>query len=227
MVRWEEIDTVLLDMDGTLLDLHFDNLFWNEYLPRKWGEMNGLDFEAASAQLLPRLRSREGTLSWYCLDYWSRELDMDIFALKAGIEELIRTRPGAEDFLAHVRSLGKFMALVTNAHQRLLQHKLALTGIAPHFDAIVSAHSFGLPKEEALFWTKLQSRFAFDPGRTLLIDDNAAVLRSAQAFGVRWLYTIARPDSRRPARAGTEFPALESFQSLLSPERAKHRSQAG
>ena len=27
MLAWDEIDTVLLDMDGTLLDLHFDNHF--------------------------------------------------------------------------------------------------------------------------------------------------------------------------------------------------------
>ncbi|MBI2992763.1 MAG: GMP/IMP nucleotidase [Gammaproteobacteria bacterium] len=227
MVRWEDIDTVLLDMDGTLLDLHFDNLFWNEYLPLKWGELHGLDFPAASAQLLPRFRSREGTLSWYCLDYWTRELGLDIFELKSGIEDLIRVRPGADEFLAYVQSLGKFIALVTNAHEKLLQHKLARTGIAGHFDAIVSAHSLGLSKEEAGFWPELQARFAFNPGRTLLIDDNAVVLRSARAFGIRWLLTIARPDSGRPPRESTEFPALDSFQPLMLPARAKQSSQAG
>ena len=25
MINWQQIDTVFLDMDGTLLDLHFDN----------------------------------------------------------------------------------------------------------------------------------------------------------------------------------------------------------
>ena len=25
-----EVDTILLDMDGTLLDLHYDNHFWME-----------------------------------------------------------------------------------------------------------------------------------------------------------------------------------------------------
>ena len=30
---WTSIDTVLLDMDGTLLDLRFDNWFWQEHVP--------------------------------------------------------------------------------------------------------------------------------------------------------------------------------------------------
>ncbi|HBT55971.1 MAG TPA: haloacid dehalogenase, partial [Pseudomonas sp.] len=33
MLNWNAIDTVLLDMDGTLLDLHFDNHFWLEHMP--------------------------------------------------------------------------------------------------------------------------------------------------------------------------------------------------
>ena len=36
---WRAIDTVLLDMDGTLLDLRFDNYFWLELVPRKYGAM--------------------------------------------------------------------------------------------------------------------------------------------------------------------------------------------
>jgi len=32
-INWSEIDTILLDMDGTLLDLNFDLHFWMEYLP--------------------------------------------------------------------------------------------------------------------------------------------------------------------------------------------------
>lgn len=35
MIAWKEIDTVLLDMDGTLLDLNFDNHFWKEFVPLK------------------------------------------------------------------------------------------------------------------------------------------------------------------------------------------------
>ena len=39
---WSDIDTVLLDMDGTLLDLHFDNHFWLEHLPQRYAELHGV-----------------------------------------------------------------------------------------------------------------------------------------------------------------------------------------
>jgi FMN phosphatase YigB (HAD superfamily) len=48
---WEAIDTVLLDMDGTLLDLRFDNYFWMEFLPERYAERHGLTPEQARAVL--------------------------------------------------------------------------------------------------------------------------------------------------------------------------------
>lgn len=32
-IAWQEVDTVLLDMDGTLTDLAFDNYFWQTLVP--------------------------------------------------------------------------------------------------------------------------------------------------------------------------------------------------
>ena len=48
MIDWNAIDTVLFDMDGTLLDLYYDNYFWHEYLPERWGAHNGMDSQSAS-----------------------------------------------------------------------------------------------------------------------------------------------------------------------------------
>lgn len=51
MLDWTAIDTVLLDMDGTLLDLHFDNFFWLEYLPLRYAEQHSLPLPVAKARL--------------------------------------------------------------------------------------------------------------------------------------------------------------------------------
>ena len=87
MIDWCEIDTVLLDMDGTLLDLRFDNWFWQEYIPEKYGALRGLTPEQAWKLLAPKFRAALGTLEWYCLDYWASELELDI--REAPVRELL------------------------------------------------------------------------------------------------------------------------------------------
>lgn len=41
-IDWQAVDTVLLDMDGTLLDLAFDNYFWQKLVPETYGEQQDL-----------------------------------------------------------------------------------------------------------------------------------------------------------------------------------------
>src|SRR5689334_12818088 len=113
---WSRIETVCLDMDGTVLDLHFDNLFWLEVLPRHWGALRGLDHAAALAELQPRFDARRGTLEWYCVDHWSEELQLDIPGLKREFQHEIRYLDGAAAFLDLLRSLGRRVLLTTNAH---------------------------------------------------------------------------------------------------------------
>jgi putative hydrolase of the HAD superfamily len=215
MIAWENIETVLLDMDGTLLDLYFDNYFWQEYLPDKWGEINGLDPGTARNTLMPRFTSRVGTLSWYCIDFWSDELQLDIMALKSEIDHLINYRPHAREFLAGLGRTGKQLVLVTNAHRKLLELKIQRTGIDRYFSNIFCAHDFGAPKEELDFWLQLGAAISFNPASTLLIDDNIAVLRKAREYGIGYLLTIAQPDSRSAARDTGEFQVITSFRELL------------
>ena len=215
MIDWKEIDTVLLDMDGTLLDLYFDNYFWQEYLPVHWGQLHGLDTETAKLELIPRFKSKEGTLSWYCLDFWSDELNIDIRKLKTDIEHLIRIRPTAQEFLVTLVDMGKKPIMVTNAHEDLISMKLQKTGIGKYFQAVVSSHTLGFPKEEDAFWQKLNKGFNFNPDRSLLIDDNLAVLRAARNYGIAKLFSIARPDSQGPVRETEEFIAIDDFMMML------------
>jgi HAD superfamily hydrolase (TIGR01509 family) len=198
---WSRIDTVCLDMDGTVLDLHFDNLFWLEVLPRHWGEARGLDVATARAALQPVFDSRRGTLDWYCVDHWSEELGLDVPALKAALREQIRYLDGAPEFLDVLRGLGKRMLLTTNAHPISLAIKNAQTGLGAHFDELVSSHEFGVPKESAQFWQELAVAHAVDVRRTLFVDDSAAVLHAALQAGVGWLYQVLQPDSTRAPHA--------------------------
>ncbi|MGD8379123.1 MAG: GMP/IMP nucleotidase [Gammaproteobacteria bacterium] len=212
---WDAIDTVLLDMDGTLLDLRFDNHFWLEHVPARWGARQGLDVSEAKAVLYERMRRVQGTLDWYCLDYWTRELGLDVAALKHEVADLIRPLPDARPFLAELRASGRRILLVTNAHRAALRLKLARTGIAEFFDGLISSHDLGAPKEDARFWRRLRSLEPFEPDRTLMVDDSLSVLRAARACGVAHIRAVRRPDSGRPARDTGDFEALESLADLL------------
>ena len=51
MLNWSKIDTVLLDMDGTLLDLHYDSHFWLNVIPQQHALAKNISFEAAQADI--------------------------------------------------------------------------------------------------------------------------------------------------------------------------------
>jgi GMP/IMP 5'-nucleotidase len=215
MPDWTHLDTVLLDMDGTLLDLHYDNHFWLEHVPRRYAERHGLTLEAARDALRARYRRVEGTLDWYCVDYWTRELELDIALLKEEVEHLIGVHPHVLDFLDVVRARGKRLVLVTNAHGKSLDIKFRRTRLNGHFDRVVCAHDLGLPKEHPGFWEKMQAVEPFRRETALLIDDSLPVLRSAQNYGIAQLLAVRNPDSQGPEKDVGEFAAIRSFRELL------------
>ncbi len=215
MMNWQNIDTVLLDMDGTLLDLNFDNHFWKEFVPLKYAHLHGLSIFEAKQRLVPLFKSMEGKLEWYCLDYWSKALELDIMGLKAELAELIAVLPHVIEFLDKLRQSTKRILLVTNAHPDSLALKMEKTCLVPFFDAILTAHDLGVPKENTEFWERLQQRQTFINQSTLLVDDNLAVLSSAQHFGIQHLISISKPDTRLATRTITDFPAIEDFRELM------------
>ena len=215
VVDWSQIDTVFVDMDGTLLDLAFDNVFWLEIVPARFAAARGLSAEEARREVISRFDSAAGTLAWYCLDHWSRSLGLDLRTLKHDHRERIRFLPGAREFLVAVRARGKRLKLVTNAHRDTLAVKARQTGVDQLVDGVVCSHDLRAPKESQDFWNELQRREPFDKERTLLIEDSLAVLTAAAAYGLKHTCAIRRPDSRLPARAVAAFPAVDGVAELV------------
>jgi len=215
MIDWKTIDTVLLDMDGTLLDLHFDYYFWFQHLPLRYAQAHQVDEEQARDYLMQKIKQYEGTLQWYCLDHWSEMINMDVPALKREVQHKIKIRPHAEEFLLRLKALGKKLVLITNSHPAGMHLKLDVTQIDQHLDLVISSHEFQAPKEEQYFWQQLIEREHFDKHRTLFIDDTPRILRSAQTFGIEHLVCITLPDSQRPAHAPEEFLGIEHFDEIM------------
>lgn len=212
---WHDIDTVLLDMDGTILDLHFDNYFWLTYLPEIYAETRQVSFDEAKKTLTCQFDAIRGTLNWYCLDYWSETLDIDIVALKKTIGNKVAFRPQALEFLQFLTEQRKQVYLVTNAHQKSLEIKMLNNNFHEFFDELISSHEFGAPKEEQSFWIQLQQRIDFNKGRALFIDDSVTILQSAKHFGIEHVMGIAQPDTHLPARSMEPFYAIKQFKDIM------------
>ena len=216
MVSWDEIDTVLLDMDGTLIDLNFDNTLWNEYIPRHYAAAQGIAPWQASDLLYGKTMKNQTKIDYYSVDFWKQRTRLDIDRLHHDLAYLIRYRPRAEAFIQYLRAKRRRAVIATNAHPNSLCSKDTMTGLVCQVDACYSAHQFGDAKEDLGFWGKLFDSELSDPERTLLVDDNEEVLDTAAKFGVRHVLTIAQPDLCKPPRSGARYPIINDFKDLMS-----------
>jgi putative hydrolase of the HAD superfamily len=218
LLNWQQIHSVFLDMDGTLLDLHFDNHFWREHLPAAYAQQHDLSLTDAKLYLHQRFISAQGTLSWYCVDYWTQQLNVDIAALKAELAHLIALHPHVIEFLTELRRCHKRVVLVTNAHHKSINLKMQHIPLTAYFDRMITSHDIGLPKETPEFWQQLQQIEPFNQAHTLLIDDNLAVLQAAQTDGIHHLLAISQPDSRAARKSAAEFAgfnAIHDFNEIM------------
>ena len=214
-LAWKDIHTVLLDMDGTLLDLHFDNHFWLQHLPKKLATKHGISLQAAQDIMAVEYEQVMGTLSWYCLDFWTDKLDIDIVEAKREIQHLISMRDDSLPFIDALKASGRKVILVTNAHPDSLSLKVEHTQLDQHIDQLISTHEFAVTKESQVLWHKLQEKLGFNPQHTLFVDDSLSILKAAQDFGIQHLLAVSNPDSKQPVREISDFPYIQDYRYLL------------
>jgi HAD superfamily hydrolase (TIGR01509 family) len=211
----EHCETLMLDMDGTVLDLAYDNYMWMTHVPGHYAAKHGMSLSAARRHLFSKFGAVQGDLTWYCLDHWSERLGLDVIKLHRDEHHRIDYLPGAREFLEVVKERHIRVLLVTNSHPDTLQLKDEVTGLTAYFDGIYSSHSFGFAKERQEFWLALQEEVGFEIESTMFVDDSQPVLKSACVYGVSKLVSITRPDTSEALREDTEFAAVEGVLDLL------------
>ena len=212
---WDSIDTVLLDMDGTLLDLHFDYYFWTQHLPEKYNQIQNGDIQQTTLFIANRLAEKQGQLEWYCTDYWSKQFGLNIIQTQAEVKHLIQERPQVIEFLESLGRKQKNRVLITNSDRPSIELKFANSAIEPLLDQVISSHDYRAAKEDQQFWYELQKNLDFDPATTLFIDDSESVLNAAHQFGIKHLLSIKQPISTQPREDISQFPMIDDFMSLI------------
>ncbi len=215
VIDWQKIKVVMLDMDGTLLDKHFDDYFWEEHVPEVYAQQNNINYWDASDKLLAKYKKREGTLQWTDIDYWSKELGLDLVAMKEKMNHLINVHPYVIDFLDFCHQQNKKIYLVTNAHRKTLAIKMSKTEIEKHFDQIICSDDVGVAKEDPIFWEKLEIKLNFKKDNCLFADDNENVLASAEKYGIENLIFVAKSSSTKPVVYSKKYPSIIFFKELM------------
>lgn len=211
----QHCETLMLDMDGTILDLAFDTYVWKELVVGRYASHNGLEYQVARERLYAKYLSIQGDLQWYCLDHWSERLGFDVLALHHEVHDRIEYLPGAQAFLETARATDVKVLLVTNSHPDTLKLKEETLGFGEYFDGIHSSHTYGHAKEDQEFWRLLQEAEGFDPETTVFVDDTVPVLRSATEYGIRMPVVVTLPDTTEPVRENGEFAGVEGVRELL------------
>ena len=212
---WNQIDTILLDLDGTLLDLNFDLEFWLEYVPEVYSKKNNIDFQSAKEIVISKINSQEGKLTWYCLDYWEKELELDIIKLKADISHLIKVHDHALTFLQSAKENNKRIYLVTNAHRKGIKLKMKMSKIQDFFDEIISSHDFGIPKQEQKFWKDLDNQININKDRSIFFDDSLDVLEAARKFKIKNVVAISKPSTKFDKKNIPGYKNIENFNEVI------------
>ena len=215
-VNWNKIEFILLDLDGTLLDLNFDLHFWLEYIPKVYSEKHNISFQDAKKIIVSRIESQEGKLTWYCLDFWEENLGLDIMKLKKDISYLIQVHKHVLDFLNAARKNKKQIFLVTNAHRKGIDLKMEASGLQSYFDKIISSHDFGSPKQDQKFWIELANTIDFDKDRSIFFDDSLDVLEAASKFSIKNIVAINKPSTKLDKKNIPGFINIENFSEVMT-----------
>ncbi len=162
VLDWDSIDTVLVDMDGTLLDLNFDNVFWREHRSAALRAVARHDRRGRAGCVGAALRGQgrhSRVVLPRSLDARPRARLEDAEARASRAHSLL---PGAQDFLAGVRARGKRLSIVTNAHRDTFAVKAQRHGHrAPRRQRRLLAR-LRRAEGSAEFWQALERHAPFD-----------------------------------------------------------------
>ncbi len=213
---WDKIDTVLLDMDGTLIDKRHEDDFWGEDVPKAYAKKKGISLETAKQIAYKKYHAIEGTYDWSDVGHWEKEFGVKLWGIKKESVMKMRLHPHTLRFLKFLKKNKKKVYLVTASMPRDLKMKLKHLKMTEYFDKIYTQFDINETKTTKQFWIKLQKVNGYDNDRTLLAEDTEAVTNAAKLAGIRWFIYKSLYSSKKPPVTPKGFFCVRHFDEVIS-----------
>ena len=210
-MKWNSIETFFLDMDGTLLDLAYDNYFWHEHIPALYSKKNGITIQEGTHIFEELYKNKQGTMEWYSISYWSKVLKIDLQLEILKTRNQIKVFDGTIDLLRKLKKHKIKIYLLTNCPREMLDIKMTQTKLWGYFDKIISSEDCGYIKESNEFWSYLNKNIEYNTRTTVFIDDNQNVLRYSKKNGIQNIYCIDFPDSKKDRQIINGYQSIENI----------------
>ena len=215
LIEWNAIDTVLLDMDGTLLDDHYEDFFWDVEVPKRYAAKYIITTKEANKRLQKLYYKHEKSMAWSDIDFWEKELDMKLWSIRHQLRHLVRLHPHTIRFLRFLKKHKKRIYLVTASHPKDIDFKFGYSKIGGYFDGICTSFDFGISKHDKLFWKNLQKKLKYDNNRTLFADDKEKIVRVAKSSGIKWVIVKSKSSSKKPANMPKNLLYVHHFDDII------------
>ncbi len=212
MIR-KDIECLLIDMDGVILDNTYDNNFWQNQIPNVLSKKKNISFDDAKRLAIQIFNFKKNTKDWYDLDYWSNMLGIDIEAEKRSQESLgkIKLYDNVIDTLIELKKNARLI-MITNAHRKTLNIKLEKFNIKPCFHEMVCAHELNYVKEDLQLWYMLRTKYKLDFEKTVLVEDTINNIKVALSAGVSSAIYVGKENFKY----SDKILKLDSINQLLS-----------
>lgn len=214
-----DIQAVVFDMDGVLIDSHRTHrAAWHEFFKSlgRQPSFEELSFILDGRTRTEILRHFLGNLPEKELESYGRRKD-DIFR---SMEPAITPVRGVMKFIRHLRQSGISLAIATSASEIRTSSTIERLGLADCFGSIITASDVTAGKPDPMVYGLACERLGTAPGKSVAFDDAPAGVASARGAGMRCIGVANDGTRDRLLDAGAERVISDFVEFTLTDWRA-------
>ncbi len=189
MISFQEIEAVVFDMDGVIID---SLEIWGKAEREVFASV-GVEVTDELTKVTEMMTTTEVTQFWYDKQPWSEpsleEVENKVIQYVAKlINEEGKAISGVEDTVHKVNAKGSKIGLATNSPACLIPVVLEKLNIADYFNATTSAEFEVTGKPDPSIYLTIARKLSVMPEKCLVIEDSRSGVLAAKRAGMKAIY---------------------------------------